>query len=402
MEAIRERARLRVLQLEHEYEQRLRAVERARLISIGARFPDRSETARYIFAQLLTTEDCLVCGSHVPEIAATYLAKVFHKQCVVCGSDLSELETPLVNGLEEFDGVIDKSVNELRQIDLELGEARLALSEVETSYQSHIERKSMLSAAMQERSLYIELLLRQLPPEEAEMSNLRSYVAMLRGNVEGLRSELISMRGDFQQFVETVNHDIVRYSAEIKQAFGGYAKDFLLEQCQLSWAPKKAPVGQEGILIDFPAFELDMTGTNFMSPVRRSGPEQVSESQREFIDISFRMALMYVSSMGSSSSLVMDAPESSLDAVFTSRAADVLSRFAKSAPNNRLVITSNLVEGKLIPSLVNEGIDSSERDTRVVDLLTIAAPTAAVRELRSAYERVRNDLLKGKSAKGDS
>jgi len=39
---------------------------------------------------------------------------------------------------------------------------------------------------------------------------------------------------------------------------------------------------------------------------------------------------------------VIDAPESSLDAVFVTRAADVLTRFAADG-GNRLLITSNLI-----------------------------------------------------------
>ena len=61
--------------------------------------------------------------------------------------------------------------------------------------------------------------------------------------------------------------------------------------------------------IEFPAFDLDMSGVDFPSPSRRRGPEQVSESQREFIDLAFRMALIDVASNGRGGSLIIDAPE---------------------------------------------------------------------------------------------
>src|ERR1019366_6433232 len=47
LEAQRQKARLRVLQVEQEHEARFREMERAKLISISARFPSLSETARY-------------------------------------------------------------------------------------------------------------------------------------------------------------------------------------------------------------------------------------------------------------------------------------------------------------------------------------------------------------------
>lgn len=136
-----------------------------------------------------------------------------------------------------------------------------------------------------------------------------------------------------------------------------------------------------------------MSGTNFPSPVRRTGPDHVSESQREFIDLAFRMALMHVASASGCSSLVIDAPESSLDAVFVTRAADVLARFAHSSRCNRLITTSNLVEGELIPELLKKSSASGDRISRVLDLFKIAEPTAAIREMRGEYDRIMKNLL---------
>ena len=190
-----------------------------------------------------------------------------------------------------------------------------------------------------------------------------------------------------------VTLEIAQFKEAIKAAFNQYAEGFLLEQCELIWSPQKDRVGQTGKNFVFPAFELDMTGSDFPSPVRRSSPEQVSESQREFIDLAFRMALMSVAS-DDASSLVMDAPESSLDAVFAPRAAGVFSRFAEPTSDNCLIITSNLVEGQLIPNLI-ESIPRQDRAARIVDLVKIAAPTAAVREQRSEYENILTRLLDG-------
>jgi hypothetical protein len=137
-----------------------------------------------------------------------------------------------------------------------------------------------------------------------------------------------------------------------------------------------------------------MSGASFTSPVRRHGPDQVSESQREFIDIAFRMTLMAIASDEPAGTLVIDAPESSLDAVFVSRAAEVLTRFGNPLTSNRLIVTSNLVEGDLIPALIRRADIKSAKDARVVDLLRLAAPTAATRELKTDYSRVRSNLFR--------
>ena len=106
---------------------------------------------------------------------------------------------------------------------------------------------------------------------------------------------------------------------------------------------------------------------------------------------------MHIASSGGGT-LVIDAPESSLDAVFATRAATVLIRFCDSDNRNRLVVTSNLVDGDLIPALLSRASIKSSRDSRIIDLLRMATPTAAVRQLRADYAKVRERLFERASA----
>jgi hypothetical protein len=237
------------------------------------------------------------------------------------------------------------------------------------------------------------VLVRRLPPEEAEIHKQRSELAVMRSRVEELRSEVTSRRETFRLFVNELNRELVKWSEGVKLAFDAFAEGFLLERCRLIWSPQKARIGETGEMVEFPAYDLELSGTNFPSPVRRDGPDQVSESQREFIDLAFRMALMEIGGQSKGGSLIIDAPESSLDAVFVSRAAAVLSRFASRSHHNRLLITTNITEGTLVPKLLANCTTEADRADRVVDLFEIAVPTAAVREMRAEYDKVRAMLL---------
>ena len=155
----------------------------------------------------------------------------------------------------------------------------------------------------------------------------------------------------------------------------------------------KARVGQGGQTIEFPSYALDMTGSDFLDKVRRTGPSDVSESQREFIDLAFRMALIKAASQSASGSLVIDTPESSLDVVFAKRAAEILLRFSSAHGDNRLVVTSNLVEGSLLPTLAGAAAPDNRDMTRLVDLFEIAKLTRAVRHARLDYEDARQRML---------
>lgn len=351
IEERRQTVRLRHLKVEQERETRYRELERAKLIAVEARFPKRSDTARYILGQLFTEAECLVCGNHVPNAAAELEVRIKHNQCVVCGTDLEQPKEH-VPAAKVTDRRVKKAAAALETIESDQTEARRQLDDIEAEYASFVQEVARLNASVAKRSARIDHLVQRLPPDEAEVHKQRKELTTMRSRVEQLRSNLIEKRREFHAFVDKVNRTLVAQSDDIKESFENYARGFLLEQCDLVWSPRRARIGQTGEPIEFPAFEIDMTGTDFPSLVRRTDPEQVSESQREFIELAFRMSLMEVAGTSGVGSLVIDAPESSLDAVFVTRAAKVLARFAEPERGNRLAITSNLIEGELIPELL--------------------------------------------------
>ncbi len=388
----RQEARLRHLKAQQERETRYRKFERAKLLAVQSRFPQRSESARYILEHLFTEADCLVCGSHAPEAAALIQRRITENDCVVCGTDLSN-SVAEVTAADIADRRVKSTEKALKEIEPELAAATREYNEATRDFKEASEQIASLDAKISERSARIDVLISQLPPSEQEIHKQRSDLAAMRSRTEAIASELTQKRNAFSKFIDARNKSIILHSSEIMEKFSTYAKGFLLETVKLVWSPQKARVGQTGEAIQFPAFELDMTGTDFPTAVRRTGPEQVSESQREFIDLAFRMSLMQVASNHGHSSLIIDAPESSLDAVFVARAADVLAQFAHNTSGNRLAITANLVEGDLIPELVKRAAPAGERVSRIVDLFEIAEPTAAIRELTTEYRDLKDRLI---------
>lgn len=127
-------------------------------------------------------------------------------------------------------------------------------------------------------------------------------------------------------------------------------------------------------------------------------------SQGEFIDLAFRLALVEVAAEGGAATLVFDAPEASLDALFMRRAGAFLAQFTKAHANNRLIVTSNLTNADMIPALFGayvpqEGdpdpitIPRAERLSRVIDLLELASPTSAVTLVGDRYKNLLDRAL---------
>ena len=386
-----EDARLRFHTLAAERESRFRNLERQLLLMVHDRLPKHSDYSRFILGQLLSNAECLVCGNSVPGVAKSMEDRIRGNICLVCGSGLisSDEQAEILSSSEE----ISTLEEQLRKISTELETARISLTEAEGGRESAADEIGKLQASIANHSASLESLLRRLPSGEGDLHERRQELSSLRGRLELEQRDLDEKRQLFQRVVSAANSVVEKQASEIQNYFADYARDFLVEECRLVWSPSPGHLGQGGITYEFPAFGLELGGSDFSGTVRRTGPDNVSESQREFIDLSFRMALAKVATSNGTTSLVMDAPESSLDSVFTKRAARVLGRFGKREEGNRLVITSNLVDGDLIPELLMEA--SSERDPteQVVDLLTVAVPTAAIRSMRSLYIDARDQIL---------
>ena len=80
------------------------------------------------------------------------------------------------------------------------------------------------------------------------------------------------------------------------------------------------------------------------------------------------------------SSLVIDAPEASLDGIFVTRAAEVFATFAQAEKENRLIITSNLVEGDLLPELISRATQTPDQMSRILDLLEVVGREGRVED----------------------
>lgn len=385
--AAQQSARLEALRAESQHESAYRDLERRQLTAIANAFPDTSDTARYLLAQLISDEECLACGSNSPRTAGLLRKRIGEQRCVVCESKVRETPKKLAGARG-----IAKATNALSEAETRLSTVNELRVAADAELEALLTQISELEASVSARRARIATLAARLPPDEAELHKQRQDLSGMRARLESQKRELKARGEDLTNLIKRIGRDIVARKGDVQEAFKDYAEDFLLETASLAWRPHKGQVGQSGPAIDFPNFELEMGGADFPSPVRREGPQQVSESQREFIDLAFRMALIRVAGNGGIGSIVIDAPESSLDAVFVTRAADVLTRFAADG-GNRLLITSNLIEGDLIPELMRESKIRSASSKRVIDLLKIAAPTAATRILKSDYEAVRQEIF---------
>lgn len=398
-ERARHRARLDALRAEASQDTALRELERARLLAIDAHLPDADESIRFILARLMSDATCLVCGTEGIGAKRKALEHALDKRhCVVCDSSLDPPVHPVVSE------ITDERLRALKEVhDRFAVQAAEQLRARDEANEEHLATSADLAVCVEERDetdQKVKDLMLQLPTDQRRVTEQQKKLDTVNEMVTELRAELRVARTDFAGFLGQHRGQIAESSEAIKAKFGESAKGFLFEQSQLTWAPTLSHVGQAGgdgaEQVEYPAFAVDLSGSDFGSLKRREDPNEVSESQREFIDLAFRMALVHVGSPERAATLVIDAPESSLDAVFVDRAAAVLSEFAQTVGTfpNRLVLTSNLGAGELVPQLLRKVEAGTDPMTPVVDLFHAGVPTRAMVEWHVEYENLWDGLRK--------
>ncbi|MGA3562127.1 AAA family ATPase [Melissospora conviva] len=391
LESERRSAQLNALKTSETRESSYRSLEQLRLRQIQEAFPSEAESAAYILSYLITSGECLACGSKAEAAVASLKAKIDQGTCIVCDSSRTRSNAHIP--IQETN--IAHLTQRLKAAEESVLAANIRRQDAEQAFEKAVAEIAELQEAVALMEGRISSLVRQLPPEEREMRAHQSALEAMQARLEVEKADLRKQQAAYRAHLDAVKYRIAVRKDEIKKSFESFASDFLIETCALIWTSRRTHVGQDGGTIDSPTFNVDMTGNDFNSPVRRDGAEQVSESQREFIDLAFRMALMQVSASDGRGSLVIDAPESSLDAVFAPRAASVLLKFGNPSTGNNLLVTSNLVDGSLIPALLKgAGIDQPT-DSRVVNLFQVASPTAAIRQLRHEYDQALTRAFRG-------
>lgn len=334
-------------------------------------------------------QGCLVCGNRDEAAHRRARERMERHCCPVCESDvavpegasglveargdrLAETERRLVEGRRRHEALVASSDNARRELEATLdalGETRAQRRELRAMVAS-------VDDADRERS---------------EIERMRAELADREGEVNRLDVDFQVAQREHENLIRAAQDDVARFRDDIIEAFDGYAKAFMVDDCRLRFmTDRRGKIAQADRMIDWPAFWVELSSGEGTSLTEREASEEVSESQKEFIDLAFRMALLRAACRGEPSMLVVETPEASLDAVFMRRAGELLREYGRTDERNVLVVSSNLTSASMIPALLGVGEEGAEdldaRMRRVIDLLRRARPTKALNRNRDDYE----------------
>lgn len=359
-------------------------------------FPDLPDAVKVILGQLTSEKRCVVCENPQPTFPGRYRELADRGCCPFCERKLSSAEKVVPRPKFEASR-IDAAEAKVKKLKATL---EAVLREIETREKDIAElhdKKRVLSMEIITVDNERVKILQQLPPSETELDakwkSLREQELALDEIIDDVRAK----SAELKKLLEDARKSLKALQDKLTERFQYYAGHFLAEKCQIEWTTSNRRIAQEDPLLEFPVLEVRMSsGASGDVVTLRHDSSEVSESQREFIDLAFRMALFdAVKGAKQNAMLVIETPEASLDTVFVEKASRLLRRFA--VDDNNVVIASTNINGSdMIGSLL--GLNTPGRKTVakdikpfLINLLEEAAPNAALRENGARY---RDDLAK--------
>lgn len=377
-------------------------------------FPSLDGPARYLLAHFEAGVGCLVCGNKGEEVTQRVATKLMMNTCPVCDSPLEDAHSTITDPFAGED--IEARRLEIAAADFDLAAMAAPLRSAEEDYATTSAELVSVTGTIVDLERQLKKLGQTIPAVMAQRDELQQQMLSFEAVLNQLDVERVELAKKFGELAEIIHQEVQAVSSEIEQTFARYISGFLAEQCEIKYSPRYRQLGQRANTeqFPFPHFIPALTsGVHRGGATVREAGQSVSESQKEFIDLAFRMALLALAAPGAPTMLILETPEASLDSVFVPRAADLLRRFATktgAAHGTRLIASSNVNREEMIPALFGaypdkqfygqvvdeqvsempETIPPEARESHVLDLIKIAAPTRALDRFRAAYEEERD------------
>ena len=393
----RKRARLAYERAKIMREEAAGAIERLKYSALLKRFPSMEDTTRLVLSRIMADGRCMVCNTPAQERQRELEEHVARGRCPICGAE-PEVQDNVV-AQYEFDQA--KLVRERERAARARREEAAVLAELKEFAGNYKETLSQWESvevsilARKDRNRHLRARLPQTVTSKDYENQLRSLRSDHNQRKASRASHLQELRTLFAERRDAITDK----SKELVTAFSELVEVLLVEEVRLVQVDVQPPYleapGPTGERVEVPAYAAEMTGAARPALTRREVPSEVSESQRELIDLAFRLALLAV--FGGATTFAMETPEASLDGISMERVGRTLAGFA-SRDGNRLVVTNNLTNASIVTAMFEATEPEAElatRERRVLNLLELAAPNRALIQDRARYKTLLASAVAG-------
>jgi DNA repair exonuclease SbcCD ATPase subunit len=302
----------------------------------------------------MSTGRCAVCGTEDPSVTARIGEALEARHCPLCDTDLSDR-----NAQDDDPATVDR----LRELDAAIGDI---LKDIRAQKESR-DRLTEHAAGLHNRLDAVSAQLADLEAENDKRAALKRR--------DDARRELRDLQRELARGYAAAEEDFV-------PRFARLAHDFLGLDLQIDL---EMGTGGVGLL-------LTVQGT------KRREVDDLSESQRFFLDIALRMALaQQLSAEGSLATLYVDTPEGSLDVAYEARAGTMFARFVQDGFS--ILMTANINTSQLLLRLAQECGEDRMTLLRMTEWTSLTEVQADEEPLfEGAYSAIEEALRVGEPA----
>ena len=295
--------------------------------------------------------------------------------CVVCHKDLV---LPIeVHKLPEARLVVsmDSGATKLQELMFQREQARSRIQSLEEDEASVNEK---LARARADESSFL-----RDHPAASPISPLRVAAEELRRRQHSALRRRDKQVGELRKQLAKTNREFGLIQTKIGAAFKKYASLYLDEPCHIEFLGEDELPTRKGPQIKAPhaAFFPVVSGQT------RPSASDLSDAQRSFIDLAFRMAVIDVWHQKTKKAVTffIETPEGAVDIAYMERVASMLRAFA--SQGHTLVITTNLNNDIFLPELLASQ-KKGERLQRILNLIDHGSPRPVQKQHRDDFKKI--------------
>ena len=296
-------------------------------------------TLHPLIVESIDTKTCGLCGTTGDKAINALLDRVHKDHCPLCATEVDTRDDA------------SEHIIRLRQLDDQLSSVKRQIVSVRKGLGTLVETEAAAREAWATTRTQLDAFDRA---NRATLNRLRLALDSPEANLS-----VVSHRehlADLEQEKKEAYDERERFKRQLAEFQRTLEENYI--QVERIFVPRFLRLATQFLGMPL-AVQLEAAGANEVSLVvsvrgtTRRRSENLSESQRFFLDIALRMALIqHMSDPASLGAIFIDTPEGSLDISYEKRAGDMLADFAQSG--HQIVMTANINSSKLLLELAHD------------------------------------------------
>jgi len=287
----------------------LHAFSHADATYISQALPSLDDKLQFLMQGLGSNLGCFVCGKRGKKELHAIGKKLRSNHCFVCDAQNAFKTSNVVPIAAVSIRKMERTIEALRSA---IAKYQEDLSSLDVETGPGIARLRLATATRNEAVRQLAFIQAQMAAELPQ--DVISQLAIEKTELDALDEKRKDLADDYKAGVLLVTTAMDDFQLAIGQKLAHYAEAFLHEKVKVSFtrnSPFKLATGAGSVNI--PTFRVAMTSSTHVAVRERRSATSVSESQKEFLDLAFRMTLLDVLAGDEATMLVMETPEASLE-----------------------------------------------------------------------------------------